>query len=214
MIQIVTKISSKIRRGCFYVLNKNRYGYLGRRAYVDSPLRIEGAKNICIGEATIVNYKAWLGAVPRNPNKPCELIIGRQCSIGHFNEIFATQSIVIEDCVLVADRVYISDNLHGYTNIEQPIIKQPVEQNGTVRIGTGSWIGVGVAILGANIGKHCIIGANSVVTHDIPDYSVAVGAPAKVVKRYNFSTQRWERTNPDSQFINVCPKNIETGHQI
>lgn len=123
------------------------------------------------------------------------MIIGSGCSIGHFNEIYATKSIVIEDNVLTADRVYISDNLHGYENPEIPVIKQPIKQNGTVRIGEGSWLGAGACVIGANIGKHCVIGANAVVTHDIPDYSVAVGIPAKVIKKYNFNTSKWENVN-------------------
>jgi acetyltransferase-like isoleucine patch superfamily enzyme len=49
-----------------------------------------------------------------------------------------------------------------------------------------------VSIIGANVGKNSVIGANSVVTSDIPDYSVAVGAPAKVIKRFNQDTKRWE----------------------
>lgn len=62
-----------------------------------------------------------------------------------------------------------------------------------VHIGDGSWLGTHVVIAGnITIGKHCVIGANSVVTKDIPDYSVAVGIPAKVVKRYNFDTKCWE----------------------
>jgi acetyltransferase-like isoleucine patch superfamily enzyme len=48
-------------------------------------------------------------------------------------------------------------------------------------------------VSGASVGKHCVIGANAVVTHDIPDYSVAVGIPARVIKRYNFETQQWEK---------------------
>ena len=102
---------------------------------------------------------------------------------------------MIEDNVLTADRVYISDNLHGYENPAVPVIKQPIKQNGTVRIGEGSGLGVGVCVIGANIGKHCVIGANAVVTNGIPDYSVAVGIPAKVIKRYNFNTLKWENVN-------------------
>ena len=130
-----------------------------------------------------------------------KLIIGDGCAIGHFNEIYATKSIIIENNVLTADRVYISDNLHGYENPESPVIKQPIKQNGTVHIGEGSWLGVGVAVMGANIGKHCVIGANAVVTKDIPDYSVAVGIPAKIIKRYNIESGKWEKTNPDGSFI-------------
>ena len=70
-------------------------------------------------------------------------------------------------------------------------MEQPIIQNGTVEIGERSWLGENVCVLGAIIGKHCVIGANSVVTHDIPDYSVAVGAPAKVIRKYDFSSKEW-----------------------
>lgn len=61
-------------------------------------------------------------------------------------------------------------------------------------IGDGTWIGTNVVIVGnVHIGKNCVIGANSVVSTNIPDYSVAVGSPAKVVKRYNFENKQWEK---------------------
>ena len=61
-------------------------------------------------------------------------------------------------------------------------------------IGEGSWLGTKVTVVGnVHIGKHCVIGANSVVTKNIPDYSIAVGIPARVVKQYNFETKCWER---------------------
>ena len=66
-------------------------------------------------------------------------------------------------------------------------------QKHDVEIGEGSWLGENVCVLGAIIGRHCVIGANSVVTKDIPDYSIAVGAPAKVIKRYDFTTNSWQK---------------------
>lgn len=61
-------------------------------------------------------------------------------------------------------------------------------------IGEGSWIGTNVVIVGnVRIGKRCVIGANSVVTKDIPNHCIAVGIPAKVVKQYNVHTGCWER---------------------
>ena len=87
--------------------------------------------------------------------------------------------------MLTANNVYISDNSHDYENTEVPIISQPVKFKKRVQIGSGSWIGENVSIIGANVGKNSVIVANSVVTSDIPDYSVAVGAPAKVIKRVN-----------------------------
>lgn len=189
------------------VLETNKFFYkykfkkIGKRSYIKHPLHIWGGKFISIGSNTIILDKIWIAAKPHTGEKEVLLEIGSNCSIGHYNEIYTTKEIIIEDYVLTADRVYISDNLHGYENPKIPIIKQPIKQINTVRIGKGSWLGVGVAVIGAKIGKHCVVGANAVVTKDIPDYSVAVGIPAKVIKRYNFETKQWERTNPDGSFI-------------
>lgn len=171
----------------------------GKNVMIIKPLYLRGL--IDIGDYSIILEKTWLEANPLTGEDKAQLKIGNHCTIGHFNEIYATKSIVIEDYVLTADRVYISDNLHRYENINIPIIKQSIKQIGTVRIGEGSWLGVGVAVIGANIGKHCVIGANAVVTKDIPDYCVAVGIPAKIIKRYNFETKKWERTLSDGSFI-------------
>ena len=96
--------------------------------------------------------------------------------------------------MLIASNVLISSENHG-TDPEsdipysgQPLLSAPVF------IGEGCWIGERVMILpGVTIGKKCIIGAASVVTKDVPDYCIALGSPAKVVKKYNFETHEWER---------------------
>lgn len=178
----------------YYKLKLGSFHFSSR---ILSPLRLDGMSNIRIGKNTIIQYKTWLAALPLTGEKTSTLDIGDGVVIGNFNHIYATQKIVIEDNVLTADKVYISDNLHGYKNINLPIVKQPVEQNGVVIIGRGSWLGENVCVLGSKIGKHCVVGANAVVTKDIPDYSVAVGIPARVIRRYNFSTQQWESIDKD-----------------
>lgn len=193
MESAIDNINRKIKKLFFNIFYSHRFKHFGKRVSIHSPLHIYGEKNISIGDNVLVQYKSWLAAVPHTGDNQCELQIGNGCVIGHFNEIYATKSIVIEDNVLTADRVYISDNLHGYDNPDIPILSQPIRQIGSVRIGEGSWIGVGATILGAKIGKHCVIGANSVVTKDIPDFCVAVGSPAKVIKRYNNLTHIWEK---------------------
>ena len=83
------------------------------------------------------------------------------------------------------------------------LIIRPLQLDGTksisigdrVVVGEGSWLGENVCVMGASIGKHCVIGANAVVTRDVPDYSVAVGCPARVIKRYNPVTQQWQQTD-------------------
>lgn len=174
------------------VYYKSILKHIGWRSQIVSPLRIDGAKFIFIGDRVYIGYKSWLACLPLTGENKCKVVLEDGCVIGHFNHIYATKSIILHRNVLTADKVYISDNLHGYKDVETPIMHQPIVQNGTVEIGEGTWLGENVCVLGVHIGQHCVIGANSVVTHDIPDYSVAVGVPAKVIKRYNPSSQKWE----------------------
>lgn len=186
----ITKISAKLKSVLSY---PSSFRHFGKKSLILCPLQIDGKKNISVGDHVVVGEHSWLAAMPLTNNDKPQLIISNNCSIGNFNHIYATSEIVFEDSVLTADKVYISDNLHSYADVSKPIIKQPIKQLKKIRIGEGSWIGENVCIIGASIGKHCTIGANSVVTHDIPDYCVAVGAPAHVIKRYNKKTQMWEK---------------------
>ena len=187
---IVNKITALL---CAIFLYPIQFKKFGKKSRIIAPLYLNGKKNIEIGNNTYIAYNTCLGCVGLTGEKKPILKIGSHCAMGHFNHIFATKSIIIEDYVLTADKVYISDNLHSYEDITIPVIKQPVKQMATVVIGEGSWLGENVCVMGAKIGKHCVIGANTVVTKDIPDYSVAVGNPAKVIKQYNFKTKQWEK---------------------
>lgn len=181
-------------RQLWWLINFWRFKKIGFRSFIYNALRIEGAKNISIGSKVYIGYKSWLASVPLTKQKSCELVIGDGCNIGNFNHIFATKSIRIGKNVLTADKVYISDNLHGYEDIRLPVMFQPVKQIGAVEIGDGTWIGENACIIGSKIGQNCVIGANSVVTKDIPDYCVVVGAPAKVIKKYDERMQIWKRS--------------------
>lgn len=183
------KIVAKLHSLIDYPLS---FLYFGKKSLILCPLQIDGKKNISVGNHVLVGEHSWLAAMPLTDNVKPQLIIGNFCAIGHFNHIYATSEIIFENSVLTADKVYISDNLHSYADISKPIMEQPIKQLKKIRIGEGSWIGENACIIGASIGKHCTIGANSVVTKDIPDYCVAVGAPARVIKRYNETTQQWE----------------------
>ena len=98
-------------------------------------------------------------------------------------------SLDIGEKVLLSPNVYITDCDHEYRNVEIPVIDQGIVQRGQrVSIGEDSYIGINAVIVGnVKIGKHCVIGANSVVTKDVPDYCVAVGSPAKVIKKIGYS---------------------------
>lgn len=174
----------------YYVLNARRFRYLDIKALVRRSVRVTGKQFISIGGGTIIQRQGWIGAWHVLESHPV-LDISTNCAIGDFCHISAIKSVVIEDSVLIANNVYISDNLHEYRDITTPIIRQPIILKGPVRVGQGSWIGENVCIMGANVGKNCVIGANSVVTTDIPDYSVAVGSPARVINYFDQETQKW-----------------------
>jgi acetyltransferase-like isoleucine patch superfamily enzyme len=176
-----------------YLINRFRYKKYEFGAQVLKPLRVNGHEYISIGRNAVVQRYTWLFAAKIDEHEP-ELIIGEGCAIGDFNHICAVRRVVFGRNVLLANGIYISDNLHGFEDIHTPIMHQPVRFKAEVHIGDGSWIGENVCIIGARIGKNCVIGANSVVTRDVPDYSIAVGSPAKVIKRYNPETGIWEQT--------------------
>lgn len=95
-------------------------------------------------------------------------------------------------CVLIGPNVYISDQNHTYSDISVPIMQQGYTTKGPLSIGDNTWIGTHACIIGnITIGKGCVIGANSVVTKDVPDYSVVVGNPGKIVKQYDLQKCEW-----------------------
>ncbi len=162
----------------------------GRGARILRPLRINGSDNITIGRDVFINNFAWLETIACFQEKPA-LEIQRGSYIGNSAHIIATQSIVIEADVLIADRVYIADYAHGYRDVQIPVKFQPLTPRAPVRIGTGTWVGENVAVIGCTIGRNCVIGANAVVTTDVPDYCVAVGAPAKVIRQWDAHRREW-----------------------
>lgn len=177
----------------YTTLHHFSFGSIGRGVFIFSPLQIDGARNIYIDNGVHVGYKTWLAALPQAGEEQSKLIIGEGSSLGNFNHIYATHSIRFGKKVLTADKVYISDNVHDYHNIDLAVKEQPIVQKNDVYIGDGAWLGENVCVIGASVGKHSVVGANSVVTKDIPDYCVAVGIPAKVIKKYSFETKHWEK---------------------
>ena len=174
---------------------KKIFKSFGKGSVIFSPLKLDGPERINIGDKVYIQYKSWLGAMPLTNSQKCELIIEDGAVIGNFNHIYATSSIKIGKNALLADKVYISDNLHSFHDVRTPVRFQPIIQKAEVTIGEGAWIGECVSIIGASVGKNSVIGANSVVTKDIPDFSVAVGIPAKVIKKYNFDNEKWENVD-------------------
>lgn len=120
-----------------------------------------------------------------------DVYIGNQSIVGISDVIIGP--VNIGNNVMLAQHVVVSGLNHGYERVDVPPTEQAVQCK-LVTISDDVWIGANsVVAAGVTIGRHCVIGAGSVVTKDIPDFSVAVGNPAKVIKRYNQVTACWER---------------------
>lgn len=177
---------------CMKFRIKNRHGFI----YIGKACKIVNSKNMEFGkDVSIMPYNMLLCH-----GYDSRMILGKGTEIGMYSRIAAQNIIRIGNDVLTGPHVFIADYNHEYRDVFKPVkiqgnlIKRNDKfPNGGISIGEGSWIGTNVVIVGTlEIGKHCVIGANSVVTTDIPDYCVAVGSPCKVVKRYNFDSKRWE----------------------
>lgn len=158
------------------------------------PTTIFNERYISIGNDTLIGPGVALSA-GMVPGQECltspVVTIGDRCLIGKGSGIVGHFSITIGNDVWTGHHVYITDQNHGYTDVNIPISQQSQPER-PVSIGDGSWLGHGSIVLpGVTIGEHVVVGANSVVTHDIPAYSVAVGSPARVIRRYNPETG-WE----------------------
>jgi acetyltransferase-like isoleucine patch superfamily enzyme len=187
---MIGRVTEKIRRTWFSAVHAGRFRAAGSRTFVVSPFRADGADGILFGDACHMQRGAWLYCVGIE-GKSASISIGNGCVFGYHNHITAVRDVRIGDYVLTANNVYISDNVHGFEDPSIPVMYQPVRFKQEVSIGSGSWLGENVCVIGASIGQNCVIGANAVVTHDIPDRCVAVGSPARVIRHYDEGTRAW-----------------------
>lgn len=151
------------------------------------PTTIFNEQYISIGDNTLIGPGVALSA-GMVPGQECitnpVVRIGDRCLIGKGSGIVGHFSITIGNDVWTGHHVYITDQNHGYEDVTRPISEQSQPER-AVSIGNGSWLGHGSIVLpGVTIGEHVVVGANSVVTKDIPSFSVAVGSPARVIRRY------------------------------
>lgn len=181
------------RRGFGTKKWKKRFAYFGDGATIAYPANILDSESIKIGDGTVILDHSRIANFRIDGIEPV-IQIGKNCYICYYFTILNASSVTIGDNVLFASNVFISSVNHGIDpESELPYMSQPLVSK-PVSIDDGCWIGEKVCILpGVAIGKKCIIGAGSVVTKSVPDYSIVVGNPAKVIKTYNFKTHNWEK---------------------
>ncbi len=175
------------------ILYRPLLGGLGGRSIIFKPLTLKNPQNIHIGSEVAIHSHSWLLTMSLPGNPPPKLRIGDGSDIGNFNHITCVNHVEIGAKVLTADGVHISDNSHGYENTSLPIMDQPVHSKGPVVIGSGSWLGENVSVLSCRIGRNCVIGANAVVTKDVPDFCVVAGVPGRVIRQFDPKSATWKR---------------------
>jgi acetyltransferase-like isoleucine patch superfamily enzyme len=175
---------ARVKGKLFTALCRRDFAHLGHRAMLQPPMRLVGAQHITIGHRVFIGSNSWFEVIDsRRPRAAPVIQIGDGTCLSGFCTITAIREVIIEPHVLIARYVHISDHMHAYSSRHVPIKQQGLAKIAPVRIGEGAWLGQAVVVCpGVTIGRNVVIGANSVVRDDIPDYCVAAGAPARVVR--------------------------------
>ena len=199
----------KVSALCVGDYYRRRFARAGRNVRIGHQFVAYGPEFIAIEDNVSLGHHAVLRAIsvypwttPPQSFSP-KIEIKRDAFVNSFTELSAANRIVVGEKVMIAEGCFITDNAHGYGDVSRSIREQPLQVLGEVHIGAGSLIGCRTFIQGnVTIGKHCVVGANSVVTRSLPDYCVAAGAPARILKRYDADRAQWRRTGPEGDFLN------------
>ena len=194
-----------LKRYSILTLFKMCFWYIGTKILfhkariIRFPIDVRGRKFIQVEKGFTTGIGCRLEAYPEDGHS-ATLTFGKNVQLNDYVHITAMKGIHIGNNVLLASKIYISDCSHGYygdgkvhSHPDTPPMEREYNMK-PIEIKDNVWIGESVSVMpGVTIGKGSIIGANSVVVHDIPAYSIAVGAPAKIVKTFNFETLKWEK---------------------
>lgn len=158
------------------------FARFGRRSVLQLPVRLERAGRIAIGSGVFVGSDSWLQVVGPEDG-PVALSIGDGSSIAGHCVLSAVAGVHLGERVLVARGAYIADHGHAFSDPGRAVLDQGIDHVARVEIADGAWLGENVVVCpGVRVGRGAVIGANSVVTRDVPDHAVAAGAPARVVR--------------------------------
>ena len=162
------------------------------------PIYIKIFKQIFIGKRVRIFPNSRIECL----SVDAKIIVHDNVSIGHNLHMTAHSILEISKNCTISSNVMITDNQHSYLEIGTHILDQKLIIKKTF-IGENCFIGTGAAInSGTILGKQCIVGAHAVLSGLYPDYCVIVGAPGRIVKRYDENTKEWKRTNSYGKFIN------------
>jgi acetyltransferase-like isoleucine patch superfamily enzyme len=167
---------------------------IGKNSYVDPSVQVIGWNNVRIGENSIISEDTWINVNYRGEEN-VSVIIGNNSFIGRRNFFTSGDLIKIGDyCLTGVDCKFLGSG-HIYNSPFIPYITSGTTEDGLIEIGSNCWVGANVTILkNVKIGYGSIIGASTVVNRDIPPFSVIVGNPYRILKRFDMQSQTWVST--------------------
>ena len=165
----------------FSKLAAGGFASFGPASRILLPTRLSGVANVAVGDRVLIGTGSWL-IVPEQRAPGPNIVIGDRVRMNQ-TSISGVERIDIEEGVAMARGCYISDHSHGFDDPDAFIRDQPLSRVAPVRIKRGAWLGQNCVVMpGVTIGAGSVIGANSVVTRDIPDRTVAAGTPARILR--------------------------------
>lgn len=185
----------------FWVLKTLIYvpflGKFGFPSYIANPIYLKRLNRIFVGKKVRILPHSRIEVT----SKKASITFEDNISIGQNFHITAGGNLLIKKNTLITENVMITDIDHNYQDINIHVLDQEFIISKT-EIGENCYIGFGAVIqAGTVLGKQCVVGANSVVKGSFPDYSVIVGAPGRIVKRYNVKSDKWEKTDKTGKFM-------------
>jgi len=176
------------------LIYKPIFGQFGSRSVVRRPLLIHNPQFIHIGDRVFIRDGVRLEALQDKPGRVPMLKIGNDTNIEQNVHIVCHSRVEIGREVSITGHCCIVDVTHPYDDVLDPgkLGARIKDEDSFVTIGDASFLGFGAVVLpNVRIGKRCVIGALSVVTTDVPDYSIVAGAPARIIKQYDPETGEW-----------------------
>ena len=184
------RLSRALARERFSLTCSGEFAAFGARSVIQPPVRLLGADGIAVGSDVFIGANAFLQVI-EHPQGAGRIEIGDGVSITGDCVLSSAARITLGRKVLIARNVYIADHRHAFDDPAIAILDQGLEQIEPIEIGDGAWLGQNVVVgPGVTIGRGAVVGANSVVLRDVPARSVAVGAPARVVRELETTAAR------------------------
>lgn len=184
-------LASRLRSGTAHSLAAFRRECVGDRSYVDPSVQVAGWRNVQIGTDTTISEDCWLNVNFRDAGKK-RILVGDFCHVGRRNFFSSGPQIILKDfCFTGIDCQFLGCG-HDISSPLVPYIASGLSEGAPIEIGVNCWLTTAVTVLeGVRIGHGSVIGARSLVQSDIPPFSIAVGNPCRVVKRFDFQSDRW-----------------------